>query len=51
MRWGEFLLEYSPILDYIDLLGSISRVVYCFPVPVFYQVLLGTRCRKLTLLD
>ena len=31
-----------------DLLGSIVRVGYHIPVPDFYQVLHGLRCRKST---
>ena len=34
-----------------DLLGSIVRVGYCFPVPDFYLVLHGLRCRKSTIMD
>ena len=31
-----------------DLLGSFVRVGYCIPVPDFYLVLYGLRCRKIT---
>ena len=34
-----------------DLLGSIVRVGYCIPVPDFYLVLHGLRCRKSTIMD
>ena len=34
-----------------DLLGSIVRVVYRIPVPDFYLVLHGLRCRKSTIMD
>ena len=34
-----------------DLLGSIARVGYCIPVPDFYLVLHGLKCRKSTIMD
>ena len=34
-----------------DLLGSFVRVGYCSPVPDFYLVLHGLRCRKSTIMD
>ena len=34
-----------------DLLGSIIRVGYRIPVPDFYLVLHGLRCRKSTIMD
>ena len=34
-----------------DLLGSIVRVGYRIPVPDFYLVLHGLRCRKSTIMD
>ena len=33
------------------LLGPIVRVGYCFPVPDFYIVLHGLRCRRSTKMD
>ena len=33
------------------LLGSIARVGYCIPVPDFYLMLRGLRCRKGTIMD
>ena len=34
-----------------DLLGSFVRVGYRIPVPDFYPVLHGLRCRKSTIMD
>ena len=34
-----------------DLLGSFERVGYRIPVPDFYLVLHGLRCRKSTIMD
>ena len=34
-----------------DILGSIARAGYCIPVPDFYLVLHGLRCRKSTIMD
>ena len=34
-----------------DILGSFVRVAYCIPVPDFYLVLHGLRCRKSTIMD
>ena len=41
--YGDMLLK--------DLLGSIVRVGYRIPVPDFYLVLHGPRCRKSTIMD
>ena len=37
-------------MDLKDVLGSIARVGYCIPVPDFYLVLHGIRCRKGTII-